>query len=537
MIRYDPTTLHALNPGRSNTCFQAHPKRTHGPFACNSCKRIFHHATTTTTSPRAINHLKCILVNARSVHKHAVELWDLLDSTAPDVAFITETWMNASSAPDIATAIPEGYKISRKDRTNQVGGGIAIIFKDSISVTTSTEDSPLAAEHLHFQIRADPRTTLRGSLVYRPPGPRAPFSNAIADFISPHALASPDYILLGDLNFHLEQNNDPNTTTLLDNLANLGLKQLVNTATHIAGHTLDPIFSASKHVFFSHASALHWTDHSCVHFTFRRETRHLRTQPIPRRQWNKIPEGQLFSALAANQPTLTTDPNDAALNLTNWISNCADNLAPLKRSQRQNNTKKPLWFSDTLKESKKTCCALEKAWRKDRTADNMTALKNATREHHHLIRAAKRNFFTDRLDKNSHNSRELFSIVKEFSNPSANANANAITPSQDLCESLATFFHRKISDLHDSFGHQTQPNTTEPTSPTITLNNWTHISTEETKSIMNSIHSGAPSDPCPHFIFNKADDIIARTSRPSSTLLFLLLPSPNAGNTPKSMPY
>ncbi|KAJ1083161.1 hypothetical protein NDU88_003321 [Pleurodeles waltl] len=308
LTRYDPTTLHAFNPGRSNTCFQAHPKRTHGPFACNSCKRTFHHATTMTTSPGAINHLKCILVNTRSVHKHAVELWDLLDSIAPDVAFITETWMNASSAPDIATAIPEGYKISRKDRTNQVGGGIAIVFKDSISVTTSTEDTPLAAEHLHFQICTDPRTTLRGSLIYRPPGPRAPFSDAIADFISPHALASPDYILLGDLNFHLEQNNDPNTTTLLDNLANLGLKQLVNTATHIAGHTLDPIFSASKHVFFSHASALHWTDHSCVHFTFRRETRHLRTLPIPRRQWNKIPEEQLFSALAANQPTLTTDP-------------------------------------------------------------------------------------------------------------------------------------------------------------------------------------------------------------------------------------
>ncbi|KAJ1155852.1 hypothetical protein NDU88_008577 [Pleurodeles waltl] len=96
----------------------------------------------------------------------------------------------------------------------------------------------------------------------------------------------------------------------------------------------------------------------------------------------------------------------------------------------------------------------------------MTALKNATREHHHLIRAAKRNFFTDRLDKNRHNSRELFSIVKEFSNPSANA--NAVTPSQDLCESLATFFHRKISDLHNSFGHQTQPNRHPRPSPSTT---------------------------------------------------------------------
>ncbi|KAJ1212840.1 hypothetical protein NDU88_000484 [Pleurodeles waltl] len=503
--RYDPITLHALNPGRSNTCFQATPKRTHGPFACHTCKLTFHHETNTTTSPRAINHLKCILINARSVHKHAVELWDLLDSTAPDLAFITETWMNASSAPDIAIAIPEGYKISRKDCTDQVGGGIAIVFKDSISVTTSTstEDTPLAAEHLHLQIRTDPRTTLRGYLIYPPPD-RASSSATPSPTSSPRT-PSPDYILLGDLNFHLEQNNDPNTTALLANLANLGLKQLVNTPTHIAGHTLDPIFSASKHVSFSHASALHWTDHNCVHFTFRRETRHLRNQPILRRQWNKIPEEQLFSMLIDNQPIFAADPNDAALSLTNWITNCADNLAPLRCLPRQSNTKKPLWFSDALKESKKTCRALEKAWRKDHSADNMTALKNATREHHHLIRAAKRNFFTDRQDKNSHNSRELFSIVKEFSNP----NANAITPSQDPCKSLPTFFHRKITDLHDSFGHQTQLTNTEPTPPAITLNAWTHINTEETKTTMNSIHSGAPSDPCPHFIFNKADNIIA----------------------------
>ncbi|KAJ1124555.1 hypothetical protein NDU88_003006 [Pleurodeles waltl] len=413
--------------------------------------------------------------------------------------------MNASSAPDIAIAIPDGYKITRRDCTNQVGRGFSIVFKDSINVTTSTEDTTLAAEHLHFQIHTDPRTTLRGTLIYRPPGPCALFSNSITDFISPHALASPDYILLGDLNFHLEQNNDPNTTALLDNLANLGLKQLVNTPTHIAGHTLDPIFSASNHASSSQSSIIHWTDHRCVHFTFRRETLHLRTQPIPRRHWNKIPTEQLLSTLSDNQPTFSTDPNDAALSLTHLITNCTDSLAPLRHLSRQTNTRKPLWLTDTLKEPKKNVRTLEKAWRKDHTAENMSALKNATHEHHQLIRATKRTSFTDRLDKNTHNSRELFNIVKELSNPVA----NAIMPSQDLCNSLATFFHCKITDLRDSFGHQTQPTTTEPTTPAITLNAWTHISTEETKATMNSIHSGAPSDPCPHFIFNKADDIIA----------------------------
>ncbi|KAJ1104746.1 hypothetical protein NDU88_002155 [Pleurodeles waltl] len=415
--------------------------------------------------------------------------------------------MNASSAPDIAIAIPDGYKITRKDRTNQVGGGIAFIYKSSINITTSTEDTLIAAEHMHFQIHTDPRTTLRGTLVYRPPGPSALFSESITDFISPHAIASPYYILLGDLNFHLEQNNDTNTTTLLDNLANLGLKQLVNTPTHITGHTLDPIFSASNHVSFSHSTEIHWTDHRCVHFTFRRKTHHPRTQPIARRPWNKISAEQLLSTLNHNQPAITSDANNAALRLTQWVTNCADNLAPLRRHPSQTNARKPQWFTDALKNSKRTCQTLQKTWRKEHTAENMSALKNATREHHQLTRTTKRASFKERLDKNTHNSKELFNIVNKLSNP--NASSNSITPSQELCNSLATFFHRKITELHDSFGPQIPPTTTELTASAVTLNTWTPISAEETKTTMNTIHSSAPSDPCPYYIFNQADASIS----------------------------
>ncbi|KAJ1170020.1 hypothetical protein NDU88_001901 [Pleurodeles waltl] len=415
--------------------------------------------------------------------------------------------MNSSSAPDIAIAIPDGYKVARKDCVNQTGGGIAIIYRNTINITTTTEDTPLAAEHVHFQIHTDPKTTLRGTLIYRPPGPRAQISETIEDFISPHALASPEYILLGDLNFHLEKNNVNNTTTLLDNLANLELKQLVSTPTHIAGHTLDPIFSASNHVSFSHFSGLHWTDHRCVHFTFKRETHHHRTQQIPRRCWSKITTDQLLSTLNQNPPANITDVNNAAHSLTQWITNCADNLAPLKKPPDRTSNRKTPWFTDAVKESKKSCRTLEKIWRNERTTENMTALKIATREHHQLIRSTKRTSFKERLDNNTHNSKELFNIVKELSNPSASS--NDITPSQELCNSLATFFHRKIADLHDSFGPHTPPPTTEPAAPTTTLSSWTPISSEETRSIMNTIHSGSSSDPCLHHIFNKANTIIA----------------------------
>ncbi|KAJ1134487.1 hypothetical protein NDU88_000938 [Pleurodeles waltl] len=507
-LTYDTTTLTALNPGRTPGCYRATPKRTHGSFTCRNCRFTClrtHISPDKNVSPG--NNLDCILINTRSVHRHAIELWNLIDSTTPDIAFLTETWMNPSSTPDIAIAIPDGYKIIRKDRTNCIGGGIAIAHKSSIRISTHVDDSLPDAEHLHFAIHSDPKTTLRGTLMYRPPGPRTKFSEDIADFVSPHALPSTDYILLGDLNFHLENHTDNNTTALLDNLANQGLKQLVNTPTHHAGHTLDPIFASSKHISFSHTTELAWSDHSRVHFSFKKTTVHHHTQQPPRRQWNRITTEQLTSTLSQNQPTSTTDPNEAANNLTSWISDCANLLAPLKTQANTNNHKKNSWFTPDLKDSKKECRTLGNTWRFNQTEENMSALKNATRQHHQRLRAARKSAFQNRLDNNAHNSKELFGIVKELSNP--DAENNSIPPSQDLCDSLAAFFHHKITDIYNSFTTTNTNPPLEPATDNTTILTWNPTTTEETTRIMNSIHSGSPSDPCPHHIFNKADNIIA----------------------------
>ncbi|KAJ1200292.1 hypothetical protein NDU88_004116 [Pleurodeles waltl] len=437
----------------------------------------------------------------------------------PSVAFLTETWWNDSSAPDIAIAIPDGYKITRRDPTNGIGGGIAIVHKTTLKIHTHTDNTLKTAEHLHFRIHTDPNTTLRGTLIYQPPGPRAPFSDTIADLASTHALASTDYILLGDLNFHLENNNDANTASLTLNLSNLGLRQLVNTPTHIAGHTLDRVFSTSSHVTFSHTSELHWTDHHCVHFTFKKHTEHHRTPLPPHRRWSKVSEDQLTSTLAQNPPIDPTDPDTAAVNLHQWILNCANTLAPLKRPTVNQEKKKAAWFTDKLITSKRTCQKLKKKWLLERTPDSLQTHKEATRKHHHLIRLAKRSHFTERLNNNAHDSKELFCIVKELSNPSANV--NDVPPSQKLCDALSTFFYQKIAVIHDSL------NTTPPPDPTPDnsacanrLTTWTHVNDSETRKIMNSIHSGSPSDPCPHHVYNKANSTIAPQLRKIINLSF-----------------
>ncbi|KAJ1107367.1 hypothetical protein NDU88_004758 [Pleurodeles waltl] len=158
-------------------------------------------------------------------------------------------------------------------------------------------------------------------------------------------------------------------------------------------------------------------------------------------------------------------------------------------------------------------------WLLERTPDSLATHKEATRKHHQLIRLAKRSHFTEHLNNNAHNSKELFCIVKELSNPSANV--NDVPPSQKLCDALSTFLYQKIATIHDSL------NTTPPPDPTPDnssdadrLTTWTHVDDAETRKTMNSIHSGSPSDPCPHHVYNKADSTIAPQLRKIINLSF-----------------
>ncbi|KAJ1213224.1 hypothetical protein NDU88_000862 [Pleurodeles waltl] len=155
---------------------------------------------------------------------------------------------------------------------------------------------------------------------------------------------------------------------------------------------------------------------------------------------------------------------------------------------------------------------MEKNWHLDPTNSNHIAFKDALRKHHQLIRTTKRTHFKNHIDANAHNSKDLFGIINELFTP--RTCSNEPPPSQEFCNSLATHFHRKIEEIHNSFKpqtHQLTTNTQEPNAPSNThlLHTWTPVNIEDTTTTMASIHSRSPSDPFPHHIFNKANIIIA----------------------------
>ena len=124
---------------------------------------------------------------------------------------------------NITTMVPPGYTMKHIPRANARGGGVAIIFRDSISVTVSKHNNYPSMEYLNclFKVGLE---LLRIVTIYRPPpkakSPNVPvFLREFADLLEDLTLTPGKLLLVGDLNFHFDNPTSSHTKPIMDLLS------------------------------------------------------------------------------------------------------------------------------------------------------------------------------------------------------------------------------------------------------------------------------------------------------------------------------
>ena len=86
---------------------------------------------TTKSPPVNGPNLRCLNINCCSIRNKSAELQNVINSTNPDIIFLTETWLT----PDIGTAefLPPEFKGFRKDRSHCKGGGVMLAIKNTLA--------------------------------------------------------------------------------------------------------------------------------------------------------------------------------------------------------------------------------------------------------------------------------------------------------------------------------------------------------------------------------------------------------------------
>ena len=163
----------------------------------------------------------------------------------------TETWLLAGDTDGavISDVTPTGYVFRHVSRERR-GGGVAVLCKKSLNVKINSMNRYKSFEYIDTMLHSNSKT-LRLVVVYRPPPSRTNgltnelFFEEFENFLE-HLAAHKDQIMVvGDFNFHVDDQNNISAGKLLQLLQTFDYVQQVKEATHKDNHILDLIISRS----------------------------------------------------------------------------------------------------------------------------------------------------------------------------------------------------------------------------------------------------------------------------------------------------
>ena len=194
------------------------------------------------------------MINAQSVCNKADLLVDHFIQHNFDIICLTETWLSVSDKHRkvIGDLTLAGFTFYHVPRPNRLGGGIAILYRESIKrgATSSFTASSFESLCCDFQFPGT-STPIKILVLYRPPYSRknkistAAFIDEFADCTATLLTSQCKLLIVGDFNIHWDNSSNSETQKFRDILNSFGLTQMVQDGTHTNGHILDYVITRS----------------------------------------------------------------------------------------------------------------------------------------------------------------------------------------------------------------------------------------------------------------------------------------------------
>lgn len=183
--------------------------------------------------------------NVQSIIMKIHLVLQVLSDNNVDIACIQETWLSSNCNAITAIIREAGYNISHVFRTDKVGTGTAILWKNKFdSCKFTCKVKPKLYESLQYQcvvFKFNPHIVLIN--IYRLQEVHvSQFFKDLEDLIDSHFNFSTSLVLTGDFNIHFEKDDFRDKILLSDLTSSFGLSQLVQGPTNKHGHTIDLLF-------------------------------------------------------------------------------------------------------------------------------------------------------------------------------------------------------------------------------------------------------------------------------------------------------
>ena len=310
------------------------------------------------------NHGKTLqlgLLNARSVRNKSLSIADLIIDRKLDILAITETWLKGDITDNVIVGelVPSGYSILSVPRTDRVGGGVALIFRENLVVKLKPSSQFESFEYMEVELRVSASAPMIRAVLIYSPKPKSCDSEASDMFVEDFtrfmdglSLSSSSPLIMGDFNYHVDDKDNTNTSSFLRSLDELNLIQHVPKPTHEQGHILDLVLSrpGDLGVLDIHTDCSVPSDHETVLFKIPMHRFSFSfTKSFTRRKLKSIPINVFKQDILSSElnRTVNTDLNEGVGLYDKVLLKLLDKHAP-KKSMTIQLRPKTLWYGKRL---------------------------------------------------------------------------------------------------------------------------------------------------------------------------------------------
>lgn len=359
-------------------------------------------------------------LNSRSVCNKELLVHHFIIEHKLDVLVITESWLSADCDVNrviLGNLTPPGFKSINVARIKSRGGGILILYRESLKV--KAQDIPPVASHeaalIHLSL---PCKNVMLLVIYRPPGSAGEFLNAISEQLSTlTALGDYEVIVTGDFNIHVDQTNESNTIKLMQIFDMVSLKQLVSSPTHDKGHILDLFLVRENSSFTFKLKVVDGVaDHSGIITEMATQVQPEKKKSITYNQYKQLDLDAFIYDLSME--TLCSD-NNKVMSSASWVDMYNTTISKLVSRHAPQKTrlvilkKLPKWFNPQILKERRLRRFLERKWIRTKLEVDKQALCKQRKSLHLLMVSSKETYYQQLLREHIDNPKALWAAINK----------------------------------------------------------------------------------------------------------------------------
>ena len=405
--------------------------------------------------------------NAQSIRNKTASVLNIISEQSLDIFSIVETWVEPEDVV-IRTITPDGFVCVDRPRSQEVsgdrparGGGVALVFRDTFQYRKLDFDlDPRTFEFLAVMLTLGGVRTLVVT-IYRPDGRNNAFYGEFESLLEMIVVYNCNFIILGDVNIHLDVATDPSAKKFSSTVDSFGLSQMVESPTHRAGHTLDIVLvrrDRSEGVSISVQPPV-ISDHSVITI----QLPICRPPPISfnvtTRPWKKFDREAFSRELMGSILCSSEDAwnemsvDDLSEAYSSVLTSLVDRLAPRIVVRKHYRPITP-WFNAVCRAEKRRSRCFERVYRRTGLAQDRSNWINQLRSSQLVYQRVQHEFWQTLITNSSGNARKLWNSL---SSVMGRNRCSSTTSSGLTADSFAKFFCDKVSDVRSSTAGAADP--------------------------------------------------------------------------------